>query len=120
MPGLTNEEKSLLSQEWRWAEIVDGTIKTRFPGAREADRQTSFLTEAGANAVLTPIHSILSSNNRLIQVTVQGILTLSFRNRPPLVRLFYDRFGLSAGRDMICEGYEKRRGDNVTTLMLYG
>lgn len=120
MPGLSNDDKALLSQDWRWVEIVDGAIKTRFPGAREADRKSPFMTEAGASAVLTPIHNILSANNRLIQVTVQGILTLNFRNRPPLVRLYYDRFGLAAGRDMICEGYEKRRADNVTTLMLYG
>lgn len=120
MTALTPAEKTLLSQEWRWAEISDGNIKARHSGAREADRGTTLTTEAGALAVLTPIHNVLSANNRLITVTVDGILNLSFRNRPPLVKLFHNRFDLSAGREMICEGYEKRRDENLTILTLYG
>lgn len=120
MPALTNDEKMQLAREWRWVEIASGGIKARHSGAREADRATALVTEAGATAVLTPIHDILSANNRLIQVTVEGIVSLSFRQRPPLVRLIHNRFDLDAGRDMICEGYEKRRSENRTILTLYG
>jgi hypothetical protein len=120
MPGLTDDDKVKLSLEWQWAEIADSTIKSRHPGAREADRGTALITEAGANAVLTPINDSLSANNRLIQVTVEGIISLSFRQRPPLITLYHDRFDLSSGREMICEGYEKRRGENRTIITLYG
>ena len=120
MPGLTDNDKVQLALEWRWAEISDSTIKTRHPGAREGDRGTALVTEAGANAVLTPIHAILSADNRLIQVTVEGIVQLSFRKRPPLVTLFFNRFDLASGRTMICEGYNKRRSENRTILTLYG
>lgn len=120
MTALTAADKAQLSQEWRWAEISDSNIKSRHPGAREADRGTTFTTEAGALAILTPLHTILSGNNRLITVTVDGILNLSFRNRPPLVKLFHNRYDLTNGREMICEGCEKRRAENVTILTLYG
>jgi hypothetical protein len=120
MPGLTDDDKVKLSLEWRWAEIADSTIKSRHPGAREADRGTALVSESGANAVLTAIHSILSANNRLILVTCEGIIDLSFRKRPPLIKLYHNRFDLSLGREMICEGYEKRRSENRTILTLYG
>lgn len=120
MTALTDAEKIQLSQEWQWVEISDSNIQVRHPGARDADRGTALVTAAGALSVLTPIHEILSANNRLISVTVDGIINLSFRGRPPLVKLFHNRFDLASGREMICEGYEKRRSENVTILMLYG
>lgn len=117
---LSDADRAFLSQEWRWAEISDSNIKVRHPGAREADRSSPLLTEAGAVAVLTPIHELLAADNRLIVATVDGVLGNSFKTRPPTVRLYSDRYGLGAGRLMICERIDKLWGQRRTALYLYG
>lgn len=118
--SVSASDYAFLSKEWRWAEISDSAIKTRHPGAREADRESPLLDSAGASSVITAIHSILSANNRMMVVTVSGILPLTFKIRPPLVRLLYSRFGLTSGRDMICHRADKLWSKNQTILYLFG
>lgn len=111
---------AFLSKEWRWAEVSDSAIKTRHSGAREADRESPLLDSAGASSVVTAIHSVLSANNRMMVVTVGGILPLTFKIRPPVVRLYYSRFDLAAGRDMMCHRADKVWSKNQTILYLFG
>lgn len=117
---VSTADAAFLSQEWRWIELSDASIKTRYSGAREADRGSPLLDSAAAAAVLTPLHNLLIADNRLIAVTVAGILQLSFKIRPPTVMLFHNRFDLSAGRKMICERADVLWARRQTVLYLYG
>lgn len=120
MATLTDAERAFLSQDWRWAEISDSAIKVRHPGAREADRSSPMMTEAGAVAVLTPIHNLISADNRLVTCVVDGLLSVSFKQRPPTVTLITNRYGFGAGRKMICERADRIWGERQTILYLYG
>jgi hypothetical protein len=118
--ALSDADKAFLSQPWRYVEITTPAIQTAHPGARDAERSSPFVTAAGATAVLTTIHSILSADAKLFQVVVDGILSLSFAGKPPSVTLFADRFNLSAGRTGIVTRIDKLWSKDRTLLHIWG
>lgn len=122
MPALTSAERQFLSQEWRWSEIKDSSIKVRHPGAREAEIPSAFVTLAGASAAVSIIALATARDRKMVVATCDGILPVTFRGRPTTVRLMHARFGigLNPGRLMLLERADTDYTNRVTTLYLTG
>ena len=79
------------------------------------------MTSAGATAVLTAIDAVLSAGSRLAVITVEGIVAVSFAGSTPNVTLYANRFGLSAGRQMLVQSVTHKWGGlKRTILYLWG
>lgn len=119
---LSDSERAFLSRDWAWSELSDAAIKTRHPGAREADYTSPMVTEAGALLVLSIVQDLTTARNRLIVATVDGILELSFKGRPPICRLYHERFGGDkvSGQLFMVEQARVDYGARRTTLHLIG
>jgi hypothetical protein len=119
---LDDAERAFLANEWRWLEDSDAGIRTRHPGAHEAEYGSAFNDAAGAQVCLDIVVAATGEGKRLRVVTVAGLPPLSFKGKPPMVRLFYDRFGgdLVTGELMMVEQAAKDYGLERTTLYLAG
>ena len=115
-------ERAFLSQQWRWAETIDQTVKGRFPGAREAEYQSAFVTLGGATKALQIINAVTIKNRRLVVGTCDGIVPGTFKGRPSTIRLRTARFaiGIEPGRLMLLERLDWDYGRDVSTLYLAG
>lgn len=119
---LTAEDRAFLSQEWRWVEENEPAIKTRHPGAREAEYSSAFVTIGGASAAAAIMQAAVSDKPQAIVASVFGIVDVSFKGRPPTVRLYHDRFGGDPdnGRLLLCERAIKDHANDRTTFFLIG
>lgn len=119
---LTDADRAYLGNEWRWLEDADATVKTRHPGAFETDYGSAFMTSAGAQVALDIIAALTNGANRLRVVTVKGRPTLSFKGKPPMVRVYHDRFGSDpvAGDLYMVEQAVVDWGRDRTTMYLCG
>lgn len=118
--ALTDADRAFLSQPWRYVELADPAIQVAHPGARQADRSSPFNASPGATAVLAAIHSVVSADAKLFQVTVDGILDISFAGSTPNVTLYSDRFNLTGGRVGILTRVDKLWPKERTLLHIWG
>lgn len=121
MPApITDADRAFLGRDWAYVELNRPALKTAHPGAREADRPSPFVLAAGATAVLNAIDAVVAADNRQFMVTLPGIVDVNFSGSTPNFTLFCDRFGLSAGRSMICQRVDHNWTKMRTTLYLGG
>lgn len=119
---LSDADRAFLSNEWRWLEASDAAVQARHPGAGEEEYGTAFIDALGAAIALDVIKLATNSANRIRVVTVQGIVDLSFKGRPPMIRLFHDRFGEDAvtGKLLMVEAAVIDYGLERTTFTVSG
>lgn len=91
--AISDADRAFLSKDWRWVETADQDTRTRFPGAREAEYGSAFMSEFDATAALAIINAVTIGKVRVINAAASGIVPMSFAGKPPTVRLYYDRFG---------------------------
>ena len=118
--AITAADRAFLGREWAYVELTRAALKTAHPGAREADRQSPFVLAAGATAVLNAIDAVVAADNRQFVVTLPGIVEVDFAQQTPNFTLYADRFGLSAGRTMICQRVDHNWSKMQTVLYLGG
>lgn len=119
---ISDADRAYMGADWRWLESADAAIKTRHPGAREADYGSCFMTSAGAQIALNIIAAATNGNNRLIVATVDGIPDVSFKSRPRTVRIYHSRFAGDpvSGKLMMVEQANVDYANLRTTLHLVG
>lgn len=122
MPALTAAEREFLANEWRWTTLEDTGILTRHPGAREADHDSFFISAGGATAALNIIHAATSRMKKLLVITIDGLPSAIFKQRPRTVRVFHSRFGgnPTSGELFVCERVLRDWNTRRTTLYLLG
>ena len=122
MAALSDADRTYLSRDWRWAEQSSAAIRTRHPGAREADYGSAFMTEAGALAALTIISDMTQGGKRVIRAVADALIEVSFKGRPPRCRLYFDRLGGDPvnGQLFVVEGVVKDYEAKRTILQLIG
>ena len=117
---LTDADRAYLSQEWRWLTLEDAGLKAQHPGSREADYGTPCMDATGGNAVLSIVSDMTHGEQRVIVATIAGIPAISFKGRPPMVRLYHERFGGDPvnGKLFMVEARTVDYEAKVTTLTL--
>lgn len=119
---LSAADRAFLSQQWRFVEGQDTTLRNRYPGAREAEYASPLVTLDGATTAMNIMHAAVTDKGQVIVASIIGVIDVSFKGRPRTVRVYHDRFGGDpiAGRLMMCERAVKDWAADRTTLFLIG
>lgn len=119
MPA-TSARIALITQASRFDTQEDANIKAKFPLAREGEVEGYFSAEADATAINIQAFDLLSVPRGLWQVDVDDLIEIDFSQQVPTFKLYSDRLGMQAGRDLIVVSYSPRRSNRSTSFLLWG
>lgn len=120
--SVTAARRAELAQEWRSVSAEDASIKVKDPQAREIVIESLLNEQADAQAEAERQLAIHKVRRSLFVVPV--VISVFNAARATLagqVKLFHERFGLGAGRDLVVLGYDLDYGKQQrVTLSLWG
>lgn len=116
--GTTAIDRAFVSEEYRYVSMQDDVVRAQNTQAVELVFKTKLALKADAQALLSRLIRIYSKKRRVIQVPVYRALFRLYIGST--VKLVYDRFGLTAGSNLLVVGISEDAETGLTTLDLWG
>lgn len=111
---------ALVSSQYRWDIRIVAGVLTAHPRAREEAADSYCSTADGAAAINSDILNLLSAEAQLMEIEVNPLPPLNFRQLCPTARLEYAPLGIS--RDVLIVGFSSEiRADGTErgSLLVY-